>query len=45
MMQTFEALKASVGVDIPRMLKDLTTGGLIGKQAAAEEKAEDSSAT
>lgn len=40
MMQTFEALKASVGVDIPRMLKDLTTGGLIGKQAAEEGKAE-----
>ncbi|NLO14100.1 MAG: hypothetical protein GX124_08235 [Clostridiales bacterium] len=36
MMQTFEALKASVGMDIPKMLKDVTTGGLVGKQAPSE---------
>ncbi len=34
MMQTFEAVKESVGLDIPRMLRDVTTGGLIGKAAA-----------
>ena len=36
MMQTFEALKTSVGMDIPQMLKDVTTGGLVGKQAPAD---------
>ena len=39
MLQTFEAVKDAVGLDIPRMLKDVTTGGLIGK-AVADEKAE-----
>ena len=38
MLQTFEAMKGAVGVDIPRMLRDVTTGGLIGK--AAETTAE-----
>ncbi len=38
MLQTFEAIKDTVGMDIPKMLKDLTTGGLIGK--AAQEAAE-----
>ena len=42
MLQTFEALKATVGMDIPKMLRDVTTGGLIGKQAAEEGKAESS---
>ena len=36
MLQTFEAVKDAVGLDIPRMLKDVTTGGLIGKAAAEE---------
>ena len=42
MLQTFEAVKDAVGLDIPRMLKDVTTGGLIGKAVADadEEKAE-----
>ena len=40
MLQTFEALKATVGMDIPKMLRDVTTGGLIGKQAAEVGKAE-----
>ncbi len=31
MLQTFEAMKDAVGIDIPKMLKDVTTGGLIGK--------------
>ncbi len=42
MLQTFEALKATVGMDIPKMLRDVTTGGLIGKQAAEAGKAESS---
>ena len=40
MLQTFEAIKDAVGLDIPRMLKDVTTGGLIGKAVADDEKAE-----
>ena len=36
MLQTFEAVKQAVGLDIPRMLKDVTTGGLVGKAAAEE---------
>ena len=39
MLQTFEAVKDAVGLDIPKMLKDVTTGGLIGK-AVAEDQAE-----
>ncbi len=31
MLQTFEAVKDAVGLDIPKMLKDVSTGGLIGK--------------
>ena len=34
MLQTFESVKDTVGVDIPKMLKDITTGGLIGKAAS-----------
>jgi flotillin len=33
MLQNFESIKEAVGVDIPKMLKDLTTGGLVGKAA------------
>ena len=36
MLQTFEAVKQAVGLDIPRMLKDVTTGGLVGKAATEE---------
>ena len=39
MLQTFEAVKQAVGLDIPRMLKDVSVGGLVGK-AAAENDAE-----
>lgn len=42
MLQTFEAIKSSVGMDIPQMLKDVTTGGLIGKQASNDSKQEPS---
>ena len=31
MLQSFEAIKEAVGLDIPRMLKDVSTGGLVGK--------------
>lgn len=31
MLQTFESVKEAVGLDIPQMLKDITTGGLVGK--------------
>ena len=39
MLQTFEAVKESVGLDIPKMLRDVTTGGLIGKAAAEQPDA------
>ena len=31
MLQSFEAIKEAVGLDIPRMLKDVSTGGLVGR--------------
>jgi len=34
MLQSFEAIKQAVGLDIPKMLKDVSTGGLVGKAAA-----------
>ena len=40
MLQTFEAVKNAVGLDIPKAIRDVTTGGLIGK--AAQEAAEES---
>lgn len=43
MLQTFESVKDTVGVDIPKMLKDITTGGLIGK-AVSDEEAENKEA-
>ena len=39
MLQTFEAVKEAVGLDIPKMLKDVSTGGLVGK--AADQPAAD----
>lgn len=36
MLQTFEAMKSSVGVDIPKMLKAVSTGGLVGKKVEEE---------
>ena len=44
MLQTFEAVKQAVGLDIPRMLKDVATGGLVGKAAAQEGEASDEAA-
>ena len=42
MLQTFEAVKEAVGLDIPKAIRNVTTGGLIGKaaQEAEEEKDE-----
>ena len=40
MLQTFEADKQSVGLDIPKMLKDVSTGGLVGKADRGTEGTE-----
>ncbi len=40
MLQTFEAVKQAVGLDIPKMLKDVTTGGIVGKAADSGEETE-----
>ena len=40
MLQTFEAVKDAVGLDIPKMLRDVTTGGLIGKAVSDDEATE-----
>ena len=40
MLQTFEAVKEAVGLDIPKAIRDVTTGGLIGKAAQENEKEE-----
>ena len=42
MLQTFEAMKASVGLDIPKMIRDVASGGLVGRApqgGAAEDEA------
>ena len=36
MLQTFEAVKDAVGLDIPRTIRDVATGGLVGKAAKDE---------
>ena len=36
MLQTFEAVKEAVGLDIPKAIRDVTTGGLVGKAAKEE---------
>jgi flotillin len=33
MLQTFEAVKDAVGLDIPKTIRDVSTGGLVGKAA------------
>ena len=40
MLQTFEAVKEAVGLDIPKAIRDVTTGGLVGR-AAKEAEDED----
>ena len=39
MLQTFEAVKEAVGLDIPKAIRDVTTGGLVGKAAKEESEA------
>ena len=31
MLQTFEAMKASVGLDVPKLIRDVANGGLVGR--------------
>jgi len=38
MLQTFEAMKSSVGLDIPEMLKKISAGGLVGRNADENNK-------
>ncbi len=40
MLQTFEAVKDAVGLDIPKAIRDVTTGGLVGRAATEAEKEE-----
>ena len=37
MLQTFEAVKEAVGLDIPQMMKDVSKGGLVGKAPGKDE--------
>ena len=39
MLQTFEAMKASVGLDIPKLIRDVSTGGLVGRTPKPEAPA------
>ena len=43
MLQTFQAVKDAVGLDIPKAIRDVTTGGLVGR-AAKEAEDEDKKA-
>ena len=36
MLQTFEAVKQAVGLDIPETIKNVTSGGLVGKAPKAD---------
>lgn len=36
MLQTFEAVKQAVGLDIPETIKNVTTGGLVGKASKTD---------
>ncbi|MDD3334086.1 MAG: SPFH domain-containing protein [Eubacteriales bacterium] len=40
MMQTFEAMKGAIGMDVPKMLKDISTGGLVGRAQNTASSAE-----
>ena len=44
MLQSFEAIKEAVGLDIPAMLKDVSRGGLVGKAPANDAPAEETNA-
>ena len=45
LMQTFEAMKASVGLDIPKLIRDVASGGLVGRAPQAEAPPAEASAT
>lgn len=40
MLQTFEAVKQAVGLDIPKVIQKVSSGGLVGKNIDTEVKAE-----
>ncbi len=40
MLSTFEAVKEAVGLDIPKAIRDVSTGGLVGRAAKAEKAEE-----
>ena len=40
MLQTFEAVKDAVGLDIPKAIRDVSTGGLVGKASKDAEKSD-----
>ena len=40
MLQTFEAVKDAVGLDIPKAIRDVTTGGLVGRAMKEAEDAD-----
>lgn len=37
MLQTFEAVKDAVGLDIPKVIRDVSKGGLVGRDADAQK--------
>ncbi len=41
MLQTFEAVKNAVGLDIPKVITDVSSGGLVGKAPGKHTSAED----
>ncbi len=38
MMQTFEAVKETVGLDIPKTIRDVASGGLVGKAKESQDE-------
>ena len=44
MLSTFEAVKNAVGLDIPKIIRDVAAGGLVGKAAAEPENDTDKDA-
>ena len=39
MLQTFEAVKQAVGLDIPETIRNVSSGGLVGKAAKPADPA------
>lgn len=42
MLQTFEAVKQAVGLDIPQVIKEVSKGGLVGKQIPSVSNSDNS---